>query len=339
MQPRKPTIFDELEVSAPTPKSRPGCDKVLSAIRCGDPVLGESLPALKRATGIDYAELQLVIYELEFDQLAIFSRDTPDGFARYFPKERERSRPVPKAEDWRRSSPSTRSAPQVLTHVPAASAAPVVVAEAVPKISACAPEPDPVSIKPKKPRKECNWNYEFDDRICAYEPCSRIFLARIRKDGTADHCSRACHLRDLSRQRVKVPHDYDLLYRLYVIENKTTTEIAELFGCEHHAVGHRLLDVGIRPRKVGISRWTHCCEEGCDKPVHKIQHKGNGSWYGKRCFEHWKKFRAKVNKDYIDKTPAARQHRNAYMKRYHRKSRAKTPITANALTVAVGVCV
>lgn len=142
----------------------------------------------------------------------------------------------------------------------------------------------------------------FEDRVCQYPPCGATFPFRIRpktdpvKQG--HYCKQNHAIKHVSWMRRKIPADFDLLYDLYITENMTTTEIGKLFDVHHGAVRRRLRDVGILPRKVGISRYTICVEKGCDKPIHRIQHKTNGSWYGKRCFEHWKAHRKRVCADY-----------------------------------------
>lgn len=138
----------------------------------------------------------------------------------------------------------------------------------------------------------------YEDRVCQYPPCGKTFRFRIRPKTDpvkrGHYCEQAHAIKHVSWQRRKVPADHDLLYDLYVVKNMTTTEIGKMFDVNHHAVRHRLLDVGLRPRKVGISRYTICIEEGCGKPIHRILHKTNGSWYGRRCFDHWVAHRKKV---------------------------------------------
>lgn len=64
-------------------------DVVLSAIRRGE----ASLPAIKRATGIDYPKLQTVLHALEFDWRSIKRDETVDGFDRYTPAASEKTSP------------------------------------------------------------------------------------------------------------------------------------------------------------------------------------------------------------------------------------------------------
>jgi protein-arginine kinase activator protein McsA len=54
-------------------------DKVLSAIRRGE----DSLPKLRAATGLEYAQLHLVLHELEFEWHSIDSHETAQGFQRF----------------------------------------------------------------------------------------------------------------------------------------------------------------------------------------------------------------------------------------------------------------
>lgn len=58
-------------------------DVVLSAIRRGE----DSLPKLRAATGLEYAQLHPLLYSLEYDDGEIVRKETPTGFARYVTKE------------------------------------------------------------------------------------------------------------------------------------------------------------------------------------------------------------------------------------------------------------
>jgi hypothetical protein len=140
----------------------------------------------------------------------------------------------------------------------------------------------------------------FEDRKCEF--CGKPFRFRKRPKTKESHgrfCKQVCAVRFTARRRLKVPADRELLYDLYVVQKMTTVEIAVMFGTEHGAVRHRLRDVGIEPRKPGLSRYTICIEDGCSAPVYKIKHKTNGSMYGRRCLEHWKSHRNQLRVDYF----------------------------------------
>jgi hypothetical protein len=140
-----------------------------------------------------------------------------------------------------------------------------------------------------------------EKRICELPSCRKEFNFRVRPKTEASrgrYCWQKHAVKHLSIERIKILADFDLLHDLYVVKKMTTPEIGRLFGVGHQAVRHRLIDVGIRPRKVGISRYTVCIEVGCHLPVYRVQHKTNGSWYGKRCFEHWRAHRKRVCADY-----------------------------------------
>jgi hypothetical protein len=163
----------------------------------------------------------------------------------------------------------------------------------------------------------------FETRICQLPSCGKEFVFRVRPKTEADrgrYCCQRHAIKHVSIQRIQIPADFDLLYDLYVVKNMTTTEIGKMFSTGHGAVRHRLLDVGIKPRKVGISRYTICVEDGCDKPVYRIQHKTNGSWYGKRCREHWKGHRKKICADYAKRN---RPKINAYQQRARKARKEK----------------
>jgi hypothetical protein len=92
------------------------------------------------------------------------------------------------------------------------------------------------------------------------------------------------------------------LHDLYVVQNLGTVEMAPLLGvATHKSVLRALHHYGIPVRPVGKSRYKHCMEPDCYLPLHKIRHKTNGAWYGRRCRLHWIIFRMEVNQRYNDK--------------------------------------
>lgn len=174
-----------------------------------------------------------------------------------------------------------------------------------------------------------------EKRTCQLPSCGKEFEFRIRPKTDSfrgRYCCQKHAVKHLSIERIKVPADFDLLHDLYVVKNMTTPEIGKLFGVGHHAVRHRLIDVGIRPRKVGISRYTTCIEDGCNLPVHRIQHKTNGSWYGRRCYEHFKMHRKRVCAEYNKNN---RPKINEYQQRA-RKGKKETKESPQWLTAAIG---
>lgn len=66
-------------------------DIVLSAIRRGE----DSLPKIKKATGYEYAQLEILLHQLEFEWRSIRRDETADGFARYYPHKNEKIGPAP----------------------------------------------------------------------------------------------------------------------------------------------------------------------------------------------------------------------------------------------------
>lgn len=295
----------------PPVKPRPHLDTVLSAIRRGV----SSLPALKADTGLDYAELQLNLYQLEYEWRAITMRETGEGFARYFPTDRERTHPKPQKADpkaaWRTSMVGYYPAKPEPNNVRLGPAVETVCATPVQEVvreteKVSARNPDTAKTK-RRERRERRYDYQLEERICAYPVCGRIFFARVRKDAPSKYHSKKCQFRHFHAQRVAIPHDYDLLYDLYVTKNMTTPEIARHFGLvDHHAVTRRFRDVGIIPRKVGISRHKICIVEGCDEPCFKLKHPINGSPYGKRCEFHWRQHRKRLADDYYARTRGAK---------------------------------
>jgi len=62
-------------------------DTVLSAIRRGE----DSLPKLRAATGLEYAQLHVVLHTLEYEWKSIDSTETAGGFQRFTPRSSEKS--------------------------------------------------------------------------------------------------------------------------------------------------------------------------------------------------------------------------------------------------------
>jgi len=293
-----PAVIDD-EIESYTQLPKPKLDLVLSAIRQGE----ESLPSLRRITNLDYAELQLILYQLEFEWRSIVCEENANGFARYFPTNSERLKPKPKAIPERTAwSRTINPAPPTFVTSPVPTILPPLKTDrsSEPPTSARNPET-------KKPRKRYYYNYyrgELVERLCANDKCRRIFLAKVRKPskgGTQRYCKSSCgpHSRPY-----KVPSDHSLLYELYVTQGLTTPAIGRLFHARHHAVRHRLIEVGIPLRKPG-SYHPRCVEEGCNEPTFKLTHPINGSPYGTRCEFHRKEHRKKLADDYYARTRGA----------------------------------
>lgn len=162
------------------------------------------------------------------------------------------------------------------------------------------------------------------------EICSRVFkwtqggAKNVRHQKTGRFCSKRCLVKWLHQHRQKLP-DAVTLQTLYEEHGLTTPEIAKRYGLlQPRSVGQALEKIGVKRRRSGPRNSGLCIEGGCDQPVYQIQHKGNGSWYGKRCHEHWLKHRAGLNKRYLQNNPAQREKRNEYMRGYHRKTRNTT---------------
>lgn len=132
----------------------------------------------------------------------------------------------------------------------------------------------------------------FEERVCELPSCRKRFPFKITKGfnpkvNAGRYCCQPHALQHTAIIRRKCPANYELLYDLYVSQNMSTEEIAEMFGTQHHSVCKRLAQVGIPRRKIGHSRHTVCSEVGCDVPVLKLKHPQNGSMYGTKCFEHY----------------------------------------------------
>ena len=118
-------------------------------------------------------------------------------------------------------------------------------------------------------------------RVCCGPPCARV-------------CGR--------ESRRKVPNDRELLFDMYWNRNMTTPEIAARFATDHSVIKRRMNQLNIPRRKRGVSRHTICIEDNCDRPAFKLLHKKNGSYYGRRCLDHWRKHRIRICTAYYQST-------------------------------------
>lgn len=109
---------------------------------------------------------------------------------------------------------------------------------------------------------------------------------------------RCCAAAGRDRHR-KLPKDgrtrRALLMRLYWKEKRSTPEIAKLFNMNHKGILGAMRTLQILRRPVGPTRHLHCIEPGCTRPIYRILHKTNGTWYGRRCYLHWVVFRFRAN--------------------------------------------
>lgn len=138
---------------------------------------------------------------------------------------------------------------------------------------------------------------------------------------TGRFCSKRCLVRWLHKYRQLLPHA-DEIKRLYWDEGLSLWEIARKFGVtDQSAVKKAMQKAGLprRPKK-HIGK-TVCVVGGCGKPAHKIQHKGNGAWYGKRCKAHWLEHRASLQKKYVVAKPEQRAKRIEYSRNYYQRTR------------------
>lgn len=154
--------------------------------------------------------------------------------------------------------------------------------------------------------------------------CEREFQRRDRDDRPAvEYCSTRCHMAAECEKRRKVPEDRDLLAWLYWERNMTTVEIASLFKTNHRTVISAMDRLDVPRRRVGKSRHETCLIEGCNQPVFKIQHKGNGSWYGRRCYPHWREHRTAVAKRYWQEVERPRREARRLWDKSENKAKAR----------------
>lgn len=136
--------------------------------------------------------------------------------------------------------------------------------------------------------------------VCANPTCGRTFTWRPKRKVGKPYwepkfCSWTCSSRDLESKCRKLP-DSETLRRLYVDEGLTCSAIARLYGISGHSpVKDALKKAGIPRRKRGTVSAEICIEPDCNKVVYKTLNKSNGSWNGRRCFEHQKKFKKESN--------------------------------------------
>lgn len=128
------------------------------------------------------------------------------------------------------------------------------------------------------------------------EVCERRFVYK-HYDGKEERrfCGNACHMAYERERRRKVPNDKKLLESLYWEHQLSLTEIAELFCTDHSVVKRRMIQLGIKRHPVGPKVSDLCIVPSCDRPVFRIQHKGNKSFYGVRCEYHWREYRSMLS--------------------------------------------
>ena len=119
-------------------------------------------------------------------------------------------------------------------------------------------------------------------------------------------CSRRCARRRAWACRQKLPPGPVLRARYEA--GASTPELAREFGVTApQTVRMALLKAGTVLRRHTVT--TVCLKSGCRKPVKKIKHAGNGSWYGRRCARHLQFHRATLTRHYkrrVKRIPAER---------------------------------
>lgn len=94
----------------------------------------------------------------------------------------------------------------------------------------------------------------------------------------------------------KIPHDAELLRKMYWDDEMTLMQMARVFSCAWESVRRALEREGVTKRRHTVP--TRCRVRGCGRPVHKVLHRTIGVKYGRRCLLHWKQYRRLVNKRY-----------------------------------------
>ncbi len=107
-----------------------------------------------------------------------------------------------------------------------------------------------------------------------------------------------CRAKVAGDSKRKLPDD-QTLYRLYVKENRPTTEIATMYGTEPRSVGKLLKVAGIEMRRHTVV--LRCKVAGCPNRPMKIRHTNNGADYGSLCKAHREEHREGLRVDYYAK--------------------------------------
>jgi hypothetical protein len=131
-------------------------------------------------------------------------------------------------------------------------------------------------------------------RIGRCLPCQRYFITLKRG---RSFCSRACMGKSGRCGRPRKLPSGPILLQLYVAEQWSTPEIARCYGVtDPHTVRTALLRFGVTLRRRTNAR--RCSVRQCHAPVFKIRHAKNGSWYGRRCEQHWRVHRTMLSRLY-----------------------------------------
>lgn len=135
--------------------------------------------------------------------------------------------------------------------------------------------------------------------------CPRCGRIKKTKRDNQIVCGKSCMVLALHEARWKLPSDEHerraLLTRLYWDEGCTSPEIAKRLGMSHKGILDAMRALDIQRRSIGTRPVAHCIDDDCRLPVWRIQHRTNGSWYGRRCRLHWIIYRMKLEQEYNDK--------------------------------------
>jgi hypothetical protein len=113
-----------------------------------------------------------------------------------------------------------------------------------------------------------------------------------------EFCSRRCNLKEHRERRRKLP-DGEKLRELYVKQGLSTPEIARMYNAsDPKTVREALIKAGVKLRGPGPRKRLTCAETGCNNPVQRILHKGNGSLYGTLCKMHRILQRRELGREY-----------------------------------------
>lgn len=140
------------------------------------------------------------------------------------------------------------------------------------------------------------WTAEDIDLLRRGNPQLLGESGKAKSGRTGRFCSRTCLTAFYREKRRKLP-DRTTLIDLYLKRGLSTCKIQKLYGVTDPAtVRKALLKYGVKLRSGKNTRPKFCKIDGCERPVHRIKHAGNGAEYGTLCKRHWAAHRATLNR-------------------------------------------
>lgn len=115
-----------------------------------------------------------------------------------------------------------------------------------------------------------------------------------------------------------IPRDRELMYRLYVVEKKTLTEMARMFGVTNHqSVGNVLRQMGFHRPGQGCRPLKTLCIDCGLRPPKVLKHKLTRNGTGTRCLECLRKYKAAWTARATRERPEVKRYRKEQLKRWY----------------------